>query len=71
MHYSNSKTEQSNQNNLRISIPCSATYFLEMRRSVLLKVATKGCIRSKKKRQFSILETIFLKQKRCSPTEKM
>ena len=42
-----------------------------MRGRVLLKVATRGCFRSKKKSQFSIFETIFLKQKQCGVAEKM
>ena len=52
-HYSKSKTEEYSQNNLRISdwfgmsISCSAKWLLKMSGCVFIKVATKGCFRSK------------------------
>ena len=52
-----------------MSIPCSDTYLLEKRGRELLKVATKGCFRSKKNLKFSIFDTIFQEQKQCSATK--
>ena len=52
-------------------IPYSATYLLEMRGYVLLKVATKGCFWGKKNRKICIFETFFPKQKRSIATEKL
>ena len=42
------KKVRNNFNQCDITIPCSATYFLEVGACVLLKVATKGFIRGKK-----------------------
>ena len=58
---SKAKTEECDQKNLdvfnqfRIAIPCSATYFLEVRAHVPLKVATKGSLRGKKLLKFRFL----------------
>ena len=52
--FSKAKSEECNQNvwnvfyQFGITIPCSATYFLEAGARVLLKVATKGSVRGKK-----------------------
>ena len=49
-----------------INITCSATYFLEVRACVSLKVATKVFARGKKVANFSFFKANSLKQKQES-----
>ena len=50
-----------------MTIPCSATYFLEVcARVSSLKAATKGCLRVKKKSEKVDFEVVFRKQKGSS-----
>ena len=50
-----------------ITIPCSATYFLEVGARFSLKVATNSFLRGKRNLAFLV---VFVKQKRRSVTKK-
>ena len=56
-------------NQFDITIPCWATYFLEVGVSISLKVATKGSPRGKKKSEKLDFEVVFVNQKWRSATK--
>ena len=53
-----------------ITIPCSATYFLEVGACISLKVATKGSLIGKEYSENLYFYVVFLKQKRSGATKK-